>query len=117
MASDEHVNGTSAASPSAASAPSVTDLERCLGQTSRDLRRVCVSTLAIATVAGVLAAVFVVSGVEHALAQLGRREWIGELGAGAVVLTLLFLARRVVRRRVRRQLLADAVRPDAPQSP
>ncbi len=79
-----------------------------------------VALAAVALLAGVAltlaAALRIVAGLEHALALWSGEPWVGELGAGAAVLVVLIVAARLVRRRARRAVLADAPRPhrDAP---
>ena len=67
----------------------------------------------VAIVGAVVAAVLVVLGLRDALADLTKRPWVGELGAGALVLVALFLGMRIVRSRARRSIVASAPMPDS----
>jgi hypothetical protein len=81
--------------------------------------------LFVASVAAAVAAVLFVLGLRDALMQAAAgRAWVGELGAGLVVLAAVFLGMRWVRARARRGIVesapggspqesTDAAKPDA----
>jgi hypothetical protein len=62
--------------------------------------------LVAAVVLTVAAAIRLVAGVEHGIARATGEAWIGEVGAGVLVLALLFATVRLARRRARRGVLA-----------
>lgn len=70
------------------------------------------ASAAIAIGAGVL----VVSGTRDGLAQLSGEPWVGELGAGVLLLLVIGLGGTLLRGVVRRRLVADAVRDRAPST-
>ncbi len=65
------------------------------------------SVVAVAIAAGVL----VVTGTRDALVAWTGTSWIGEIGAGALVLSGLLLGGPLLRRITRRRIVAAAVRP------
>jgi hypothetical protein len=65
------------------------------------------SVVAVAIAAGVL----LVTGTRDALVAWTGTPWIGEIGAGALVLSGLLLGGALLRRIARRRLVAAAVRP------
>jgi len=59
----------------------------------------------------VAAALLLVAGIRHGIARATGADWIGELGGGLLALALPFGALLVVRRRMRRTLLDEALHP------
>jgi hypothetical protein len=61
----------------------------------------------------VSAALLMVAGIHHALAQWAGAEWVGELGGGLLALALPILALLVAQRSARRAMLERALHPPA----
>lgn len=66
--------------------------------------------LGFALTASVAASIFVVRGIHSALRAWSGAEWIGELGAGLVVLGVVFIGGRIVRANLSRDIVKRARR-------
>lgn len=73
--------------------------------------------LGFALTASVAASIFVVRGIHSALRAWSGAAWIGELGAGLVVLGVVFIGGRVVRANLSRDIVKRARRRLAPVAP